>query len=223
LVRKHAVVGELAPDVLVVPECGRIGGLNQGIGLAPVRSVEWVGDDPHKGLGVISYGEYSLRVHAAYEPRHRWVLPLEVEGPIPLTLFAVWTVPHPESRLYVHCLFEALETYSELLRSPRVVWAGDFNCNPRFDKPSHRFKFQDLVPRLEALGLVSLYHLRTGEPHGEERQPTFFLQRNPAKPHHIDFIFASESLRGSGFDLSVGENAEWSRLSDHMPLVASIR
>src|SRR4029079_10853120 len=109
--RKHAVIAALEPDVLVIPEAARLDTIDDVIGCPAVRSLEWVGDKPAKGLAVLSYGAYSLRVHDAYEPRHRWILPLEVDGPISFILFAVWTVPHQETGYYVSCLFEALETY----------------------------------------------------------------------------------------------------------------
>src|ERR1043166_5822125 len=116
--RKQTAIAGLRPDVVVVPESEC---------LESQPNMKWVGETRNKGLGVIAYGDYSLRIHDAYEPRHRWILPLEVDGPEPFVLFAVWTVPHRETRYYVTCLFEALETYRELLNEPRVVWAGDFN------------------------------------------------------------------------------------------------
>src|SRR5690242_2076381 len=91
--RKHAAVAALAPDVLVLPECGRLRAVSNVLGAAPVRSFEWVGENHQKGLGVISYGEYSVKVHPAYDPELRWILPLQVSGPVPFLLLAVWTVP----------------------------------------------------------------------------------------------------------------------------------
>jgi exonuclease III len=222
LARKQGAIEALAPDILVVPESETLESLNHGLGAGLLRSVEWTGENPNKGLAVLSYGDYSLRVHPAYEPEHRWVLPLVVEGPVELTLFAVWTVPHPRSKLYVQCLFEALETYRSILESTPVVWAGDFNANPVFDKPSQPLKYSDLIARLSESGLSSLYDLQSGEAHGSESRPTFFMHHNAEKSYHIDFIFASRSLIEGGFDLSVGEFAQWQMLSDHMPLVATL-
>lgn len=223
LARKQAAIAELEPDVLVVPESARPVGWNGALGADAVRSVEWVGENPRKGLAAISFGDYSLRVHESYEPSHRWVLPLVVEGPFPFTLFAVWTVPHLESRFYVQCLFDSLETYRGILAGPRVIWAGDFNNNPLLDKPRHALKFSDLVERMRELGLRSLYHAQTSEAHGGEANPTFYLQRKVGKPHHIDYIVASRDICELEFEVSVGTHSKWSKWSDHMPLVASIR
>lgn len=59
--RKQAVFSSLEPDVLVVPEAERFDVLGNVIGRPPVRSQEWVGENPKKGLAVVSYGDYSLR------------------------------------------------------------------------------------------------------------------------------------------------------------------
>ncbi len=220
--RKHATVVALRPDVLIVPESERVVSQGDSIDAPAFQFHEWVGARPRKGLGVFSYGDYSVRVHESYEPRHRWILPLAVEGPYPFTLFAVWTLPHAESKLYVYCLFEALESYADLLRSPRVVWAGDFNNNFLLDKPKHSLKFADFVAKMSELDLLSLYHLQNGSAHGEERDSTFFLYRRSQNPFHIDFIFASAEVRNLGFEISVGRHADWTNLSDHMPLVCSV-
>jgi hypothetical protein len=222
--KKHSAIADLKPDVIVVPESEKLGTLSNSLWApATIRSIEWIGNNPHKGLAVLSYGDYSLRVHEAYEPRHRWILPLVVEGPVPFLLFAVWTIPHLESKLYVQCLFEALETYGRLLESTRGIWAGDFNNNRLLDKPSNSLKYADLIPRLARLGLTSLYHLKSGEAHGAESRPTFFLQHKVEKPYHIDFIFASAALHGNGFDFFIGEYSKWHKASDHMPLVCTVQ
>src|SRR6185312_11762683 len=206
--RKHASIVSLKPDVLVLPEAARMTGLEHVLGASPVNSVEWAGDNPLKGLAVISYGEYSLRVHEAYDPRLRWILPLDVDGPIPFTLIAVWAMPDEDTgRLYARCLFDACDTYRTLLESPRVVLAGDFNNNMSFDTPRHPLKFATLLSTLDSFGLRSLYHLDRGCIHGAEPDPTFFLYHRADKQHHIDFVFAKPALSDLGFSVSVGDHA----------------
>lgn len=220
--RKQAAVLAFRPDVLIVPESERDFSQSNSVDTPAFRSHAWAGENRRKGLGVFSYGDYSVKLHETYEPRHRWVVPLAVEGPYQFTLFAVWTLPHAQSKLYVHCLFEALESYAELLRSPRVIWAGDFNNNFSLDKSRHSLKFADFVARMAELDLLSLYHLQSGSAHGEEPESTFFLYRRIENPFHIDFIFASAAVRNLGFDISLGQHAEWTHLSDHMPLLCSV-
>jgi exodeoxyribonuclease-3 len=217
--KKHAAVAALNPDVLVVPEAGQLGNLPNVRGAARIRSCEWVGSTTTRGLGVVSYGDYSLRVHEAYDPRHRWILPLHVDGPLSFTLFAVWTVKDEETGYYCTPLFEALETYRDILGSPGVVWAGDFNQSTLFDKPSDSRHFSHWISKAEEHGLKSLYHLKALCDHGAEREQTFFLYGHKDKAYHIDFIFAKPSLYEAGFELVVGKHRRWSGSSDHMPLI----
>jgi exodeoxyribonuclease III len=216
--RKHAAIAALRPDVLVVPESGRIDELTDVIGAAPVRSHEWVGENRNKGLGVISYGEYSLRIHEAYDPRHRWILPLEVSGPESFVLIAVWTVPDEKTRYYVTCLFEALKTYRTLLKQPRVVWAGDFNQSTVFDEPSDPLHFSHWVAKAESFGFESLYHRHIRCEYGKEPAKTFFQYHDAKKPFHLDYIFGKPDMVRNGFEVEVGAHHKWSMLSDHMPV-----
>jgi exodeoxyribonuclease-3 len=219
--RKHALIAGLKPDVLVVPEAGKFDGGLDVLGDAQINSSQWVGENPRKGLGVLSYGEYSVAVHEAYDPRLRWILPLDVRGPIPFTLFAVWTVPDAATRYYAQPLFDTCETYRNLLGSTRVVIAGDFNNNVRFDKPDHPLNFSKLVQTFAGFDLHSLYHLHNGCAHGAEGEPTFFLYHHAAKPYHLDFVFAKPALYSNGFSVAVGAHATWGKVSDHMPMVCS--
>jgi len=110
--RKTSFAEELGPDLLVVPECEKPGSITQSFGAKPLRSHHWIGDNPRKGLGVFSFGEYSLEVHSAYDPKHRWILPVRVSGPFSFTLLAVWAMPHGDARSYVQPLIDALENYA---------------------------------------------------------------------------------------------------------------
>lgn len=220
--RKHASVVTLDPDVLVIPEAEKLGTLSNIVGAKPIQSFEWFGDNTKKGLAVVSYGNYSLKVHEAYDPRHRWVVPIRVDGPVTFTLFAVWTVPHLDTRYYAQCLFEALDAYRPIFSSPPVVVAGDFNDNVDFDgRMSEPLLFSDLLQQFETYGLRSLYHMHGECPHGGEADKTFFLYHHADKGHHLDYIFATPDLYARGFDFMIGDHAAWSKLSDHMPLSCS--
>jgi hypothetical protein len=216
--RKHPFIVALKPDVLVVPEAEELRTVTNLLGAKCVSSHHWVGSNRNKGLAVLSYGDYSLRVHDGYDAQHRWILPLAVDGPEPFTLFAVWTVPHVKTRYYVSCLFDALKSYRTILESERVVWAGDFNQSTLFDSPDDPLHFSRWLSRIAKFGFRSLYHLKLDFKHGCEPDKTFFLHHDISKPHHIDYIFAKPDIYGNGFDLVVGQHAAWAKLSDHMPL-----
>lgn len=218
--RKHAFATALGPDILIVPECEKLAGMAQELGAPAVRSFEWFGSNPRKGLAVISYGDYVLEVHPSYDPRHQWIVPLYVSGPMAFVLFAVWTLPlGGYGGRYVRPLLEAFESYKSLMDTSAVVWAGDFNSNFVFDKPSRRYKFCDFVALLEQSGLHSLYHYQRRCEHGEEHDATFYHHHDRDRAFHIDYVFARDISHPYGVDVSIGSYSDWSKRSDHAPLI----
>jgi len=171
--RKHDFVAALRPDILIVPECEKVSDVTQPFNCAPVRSFEWFGNNPRKGLAVISYGDYALEVNPSYDSRYQWVVPLSVSGPVGFVLFAVWTLPFGGyGGRYVRPLLEAFDFYKPMLDNSEVIWAGDFNSNFVWDTPSRRYKFRDFVSLLSQRGLHSLYHHQRKCEHGEEPDNT---------------------------------------------------
>jgi exodeoxyribonuclease-3 len=218
--RKHGFAAELRPDILIVPECEKVLGVTHSFDSAPIRSFEWFGSDPRKGLAVISYGDYSFEVHPSYNPCHQWIVPLSVSGPLTFVLFAVWTLPLGKGAgRYVRPLFEAFDAYKPIIDNSETVWAGDFNSNFVFDTPSRRYKFCDFVSLLSERGLNSLYHHQHECEHGEEPDDTFYLHHNVDKGFHIDYVFATQRLHQHGFQVTIGSHADWSKRSDHAPLI----
>ena len=218
--RKHAFAAALRPDILIVPECEKVSGITQELDAPAVRSIEWFGTNARKGLAVISYGDHVLEVHPSYDPRHEWIVPLAVSGPTVFVLFAVWTLPVGQQRSrYVRPLFEAFESYRSLMRTSEVVWAGDFNSSLAFDSPSRRYKFADFVALLGQHGLHSVYHRHRRCEHGEEPDETFYLHHHVERGYHIDYVFARDTLHPQGVDVSIGTHSEWSKRSDHTPLI----
>ncbi len=220
--RKHDFVAALRPDVLIVPECEKLTGITPSLESLPVQSYEWFGTNPRKGIAVISYGEYTLRVHPSYDPevKFRWIVPICVSGPVALTLFAVWTLPlGDQGGRYVRPLFEAFEYYKPLIDASEVVWAGDFNSSYVFDTASRKYKFRDFVALLEQHGLHSLYHRQRKCMNGEELEKTFYLYRHAHRGYHIDYVFSTNALHPHGFDVSIGTHPDWSKRSDHAPLI----
>jgi len=218
--RKHSLAARIQPDILVIPECESLLHLPHELGAAPISSHHWSGTTPRKGIGVFSYGEYRIKpLICENMPEHHWVLPFEVEGPRRFILIVAWTLPVPKTGSYCQPLFEALESYQSLTSNKPVVWAGDFNSNFTFDRPSSRYKFRDFVDKMSAVELKSLYHEQTGCEHGKESDMTFFMHHNSAKGYHIDYIFADDAFRTSGYHLSIGAFDDWKKFSDHMPLI----
>lgn len=119
----------------------------------------------------------------------------------------------------------AMQTITHFLRNSRArhkIVLGDFNLNPSFDRNPRTGRAGALVQALAARGLRSLYHEATGESMGAETRATHHFLYNAARPFHIDFIFASQSLGLQHFEL--GAAADWlgKGRGDHLPLVAHL-
>ena len=151
----------------------------------------WVGENKNKGIGIFPKNKNIVR-------RLDW--------------FGSFCIPG---------LHTTSQFHREQLKSENTIIAGDFNSNAIWDKEDRWWSHSDTVKELELLGLHSLYHAKTGECQGQESIPTFFHQRNPRKPYHIDYVFISDNLLESS-SLEVGAIGDWLEFSDHAPLVANI-
>jgi hypothetical protein len=91
--RKHHLLAGLMPDVAVVPECAADQHLRaQAPGFQP-KCGHWTGGETReglrKGLAVFSFGETTLEpIAVPFTDSH--FLALDVKGPLPFTLIAVW-------------------------------------------------------------------------------------------------------------------------------------
>jgi exodeoxyribonuclease III len=213
---KQSAVLALGPDVLIVPECAQHSSAQPELGQNPATGSDWIGHRENKGLGVFSFGSYSISCASFHNTSHRLILPLEVSGPLPFLLLAVWTLPD-EGGSYVRPLVEAWREYLPQLKGRDVVIAGDFNASVIFPgKPNYHFSV--FLEDVEQSGVRSLYHHFFNEPYGEEAFPTFFMYRHETRPFHIDYVFASDGMRLRMKSFAVGKHSEWSVHSDHMPL-----
>ena len=68
------------------------------------------------------------------------------------------------------------------------------------------------------MNINSLYHPYFNERQGKETKPTFFLQRNKAKPYHIDYCFVSADLLDKVTKVEIGTYENWTAHSDHSPI-----
>ena len=201
---------------------------------APAGCSVWVGEEANKnkGLAVLSFGDYRVTRHPAYDPAIRWAAPILVTGPQRFFLLAIWT-----KRPYQQHLWAALARYRRLLTAGPAVVAGDFNVTSRSmfrmrdgtPAPWHDFTRQmDAEFFLQDLRLLSAYHKYFGEAPGGEMQNTLYFQykENKRLIYHMDFCFIPESWSARLKSVAVGTYAKWvapdSRFSDHVPLIVDI-
>jgi hypothetical protein len=178
-------------------------------------SAHFVGGTP--GLAVSSSPKVNLAPLGQNPSAPTLAMGFQLEGAIELDLLAIWPVSKPGTPSYHRVLMRALELYSDMLSSGRAIMIGDFNSSARVT--SQRTSHPRFVEAARDLGLVSLYHERSGEAHGKESHSTYFHSRGQA--FHIDYCFVSRQLLGSA-KLLIGDQARWTALSDHLPLIVDI-
>lgn len=228
--RKAEALLALRPDIAVIAECAEPARLRQRSGAEWIEADPvWVGDRPNKGLGVFCFNGWRATLDAAHSPRLRHIAPVRIDGPARLNLLAVWAQNFSGGvtrKGQIGPLRRALRRYDAFLRAAPSIVAGDFNNNRFWDKPGWRNNHMPAVAALARLGLVSVYHARTGEAQGEESAPTHYWRdrRKDGPTYHIDYVFAPEAWldRTRGFE--VGAFEEWcgNGLSDHAPLVLDV-
>lgn len=211
------------PDIMIIPECENLA----------IRKHHhfyddfiWVGDNPNKGLGVLTLNSsYRIKVHSSYNENYKWILPLVVStNEHSFILIAVWTKNHPKTEFsYIGQLFYALTEYSHLLTDKCII-IGDFNSNAIWDRMRKKTNHSIVVKMLESLGIKSLYHEVMNENHGEETLNTY-LHNKPVKGYHIDYCFVSNHY------LQIGQQYEFNSddlsilphiKSDHVPLIVNL-
>ena len=214
LVKKLAALTRLGADVAVIPESPKL--------VTESERERWFGDNPRKGLAILAAPGFDLSPIDVGRTLPRYVVPMQVRGPRPFLLLAIWA-QNDGANKYVRGVIRAIDLCDGIIRSHPTVALGDFNSNSIWDHehPEGR-NHTALVERLDSLGLVSAYHAYHGEPHGAETRPTFFEYRHEHRPYHLDFCFLPKTWGAFVRNVTVGPFADWSPLSDHMPLSVDI-
>jgi exodeoxyribonuclease-3 len=221
--RKWPHLAGLRPTLAVLPEVARqpraliSGGL-----LPPVAEWHWVGTVPSRGLAVATFGAPSVPL-LPRQATGRWSVGVRADR---LHALGIWSCPSAGGGpAYVAEVHRAIDAHARWLGGPgpRIV-AGDLNI---MGTGSTAAAFRRLAGELGDLGLHSAYHAFYDEPFGAESRATYFHQRNPARPFHIDFCFLSDDLLGRVRSVEVGTYGDWvdrtvRPVSDHVPLVIEL-
>jgi hypothetical protein len=216
----------LEPDLVVVSECACPEVLlRRTVGLVP-NDVAWEGTNPAKGLAVLAFGDWRLRVDERHVLKAGTTLPLRVTGPGFFRLLAVWNVPRWARRRRdppPEPLGRATERLAPFLAAEGpVVVAGDFGLALLARRRNGSPGRSPLGRRLAELGLVSTYHHARGVAHGREPEPTFCRYRRLPGRHHTDYVFVDRATAGHLQRVEVGRAERWVPLSDHLPVVVDL-
>lgn len=147
------------------------------------------------------------------------VTPFRVSGLREFTVLAVWTWPAAPYKNYKEPLLAGLQAYGTL-PGPFVI-AGDFNGNACFDRPRTRLKCSTCLAAVEALDVVSAYHVFNGEEYGRETQPTQYQIRRESMPFHLDYVFLPKEWQPAIRSVRIPGYREFS-VSDHRPVIVDV-
>jgi exodeoxyribonuclease-3 len=212
--KKAPLLSSFGADITVMQEIAEPGLINE--------HCLWFGANPNQGIAVTSSPSYTITPLPEKPGAPRYVIPIQVEGPVCFTLFAVWTIQRQEMP-YIRAVATTIDLYPEIFDLGPVVMLGDFNANTIWDKshPGH-LNHSSVVERLAKRGVVSAYHHDRGEPHGKESEATFYLHHDASKPFHIDYCFLPKAWADQISLVEVGAYEKWKGLSDHRPPLIEI-
>jgi exodeoxyribonuclease III len=213
------------PDILVVQECENPERLVFNSTTLQPREFLWFGENPYKGVGVFSYGDFTFTLHGEYNPDFKTVVPILVKSDYQsFTLIAICANnPKDRNNQYIGQVWKAINQYDNILSNTSTILIGDFNSNKIWDRKRRIGNHTDVVDRLNEKKIQSLYHLYHQQAQGNEAHPTFYLYRHIDKPYHLDYCFASDDFVQRFVDLEVGRYEDWIEYSDHSPLIINFK
>ncbi len=213
--RKFDRIASLDADIFVIQECEDPANSHSAYHDWAGSHV-WRGGSSSKGIGV--FVKNGLSIAPLDWPDHGLQQFLPVAIGDRLNLLAVWTKNSPKMS-YIGQFWQYVRHHSDRF-DRNSIFCGDFNSNAIWDKRGRAWNHSECVSILREMGFRSLYHQWAEESQGVESRPTFYLQKNLAKPYHLDYIFG----HGARFadpspEVFVGHPADWLSISDHMPVV----
>ena len=221
--KKFEIISSLNADLYVIQECEHPNESQHKKYEEWAENFIWIGDTKNKGLAIFARPELKLeKLDWSNQYRDHFVkhfLPCRVNDGF--DLLGVWTHRNNSPNFgYIGQFWKYLQVNKTKLNS--TIIAGDFNSNVIWDEWDRWWNHSDVVMELKELGIESLYHKYTGEPQGKETNPTLYFQKKLERPYHIDYVFGAEKFFEKIVKIEIGQENEWLKLSDHMPIMCEI-
>lgn len=213
-----------SPDIIVVQECEQKSKLLPVLQDCGLTDILWFGDNPHKGIAILSFHNYSIQLNELYNPEFKYVIPIILTSQnVQMNLFIIWAMPHKsqKAKSYVGQIWRAVHYYEKLLKDDSVL-IGDFNSHVRWDSERKIGNHSALVSFLLDRQIVSCYHHLHKLPQGQEKKSTWYMYKHRDKGYHLDYCFASQALT-QNLEMNIGAFDDWIQMSDHMPLSISLK
>lgn len=217
---KFEHLSDLNADIYIIQECENPELTKHKQYILWVGNHLWKGDNKNKGLGIFAKNKTKLElinwssIYQDHEVKH--FLPCLINNEF--QLLGVWTSQNLSPNFaYIGQLWKYLQINK--INFNKIILAGDFNSNTIWDEWDRWWNHSDVVCDLIKMNIFSMYHRHFKEEQGNESKPTFFLQRNRAKPYHIDYIFASLEIANNITNFELGNIEKWLKYSDHLPII----
>ena len=197
---------EYDADVYILPEIA----CTSSVSLPEGYLMEWTGDLPYKGLGVIWKSSLKVEVPKWFNPKLNYFLPLIIDG---ILIIAAWptTTAQNSPMKYPEIAMKAFLEYEPYIKQHPTIISGDMNCFKGQSGETKVFNIQKIFETLADMGLSSSYHQLKGEALGKETIPTYYHQFKESQKFFIDYTFSSIPLKSY-------QLGEWDRtISDHVP------
>ena len=223
--KKADIIDTYKPDIAIIPECECKDVFEKKkVNLGNSKFI-WHGKNKNKGLGVFSFGEYSIEL-LDHNEEFEYIIPIKVKhNTESFILLAIWTqfVNKNIYDSYVVQAARAFKQYSKYLEDPNVIIVGDFNSNSIWDYESKKeYNHSDMVNILKEYNIYSIYHELNSKNHGVEEDATLYMQRKKEKPYHIDYCFCKKDHIHNVKEFRIGKYDDYIGKSDHMPLFIEI-
>ena len=193
-------------DLFILPEVA----CPSKVALSEGYRMEWTGDLPYKGLGVIWKTSIKVEVPKWFNPKLNYFLPLIIDG---ILIIAAWptTTAQNSPMKYPEIAMKAFQEYAPYIKQYPTIISGDMNCFKGQSGETKMFSIQSIFETLAGMGLTSTYHQLKGEALGKETVPTYYHHFRESQKFFIDYTFSSLPLKSY-------QLGEWDRtISDHVP------
>lgn len=216
--KKYHLLEHLDADIIVIQECEDPSTSSLDY-KTWASNYLWTGERKYKGLGLFWKDGYDVKLNDWEDGTLKHFISANVNDDF--NVLATWCHGANSPTFgYIGQLWKYLQVHKHQMNN--MIIAGDLNSNKRWDVWDRWWNHSDVIRELEEIGIKSLYHEFYQENQGEETQDTFFLQRNVLKKYHIDYIFADKTRFRKIHSITVLNDAIWSTVSDHLPVVAEI-
>ena len=226
---EYKLIFPMNPDIIIVQECEDLRNIHFDLFSNIPSDLYWIGSNPSKGLGVITFNNYKISLYNGYDDSFKYILPLLItKKSISYNLIGVWTQLVGKGTKdhinYIRQFKLSMKTYDSFIKTNNTIIIGDFNSNLIWEKPKKHIDYDHkyVVEELQKKDIESSYHYFFKEKQGEETKPTFYYHHKEEKTFHIDFCFLSKNLTKKINSVEIGKYHDWIKYSDHVPMIITL-